>query len=40
VTEYLPTFIMMAVPVLLIGTVVLLNWLTRRKDRHARNRTA
>lgn len=39
-TEYLPIYIMMVGPVLIIGTVVLLDWLTRRKDRRSRDRAA
>jgi len=38
-SEYLGAYIMIAGVVLIVGTVTLLDWLTRRKDRQARNRT-
>ena len=39
-TEYLAIYIMMTGVVLVVGIVTLLDWLTRRKDRQARNRAA
>ena len=39
-TEYLGLYIMWAGVVLVVGIVTLLDWLTRRKDRQARNRAA
>lgn len=39
-TEYLPIYIMMIGPVLIVGIVVLLDWLGRRKDRQSRDRAA
>lgn len=38
--EYLAIYIMMAGVVLVVGTVTLLDWLTRRKDRRSRDRAA
>ena len=39
-TDYLPIYIMMAVPALAVWTVFLLDWFARRKDRQSRNRAA
>ncbi len=39
-SEYLGVYIIMAGVTLVIGTVGLLDWLTRRKDRRARDGAA
>jgi hypothetical protein len=40
VTEYLGVLIVLGGPVLILGTVALLDWLARRKERQSRDRAA
>jgi hypothetical protein len=38
--DYLGIFIILGGVVLIVGTVVLLDWVARRRDRHTHNRAA